>query len=262
MKRLEKGLKTSWAGKRLFYEKEMDSTNTYLKKIGKEGADHGTVVLCDKQRHVKGRKGRIWISEEGKGIWMSLLIRPKKEYYIADLTYITSLAVAKALEEFSKKPVFIKWPNDIILQKRKIAGILLEGEFIGNQLDFMVIGIGINYKKNAYPQSLSKQAISLEEENIVLPRREEIIQNILLYYEEYMKTLQTAGFGYLKEEYYQKSCTIGRKVAIIKEEEEVFTGKAVGMNHQGELVVEDANGETHTFSSTDISVRGVMGYAY
>jgi len=147
--RLEKAsivgrLKTRWVGHCLVVLDDCASTNDVIEKLAEDGAPHGAVVIAETQHAGRGRFGRFWCSPEG-GVWLSILIRPQESLSrVRSLQLIGTIAIAKALRQGCKVDANIKWPNDVVVQGRKIAGILVESKSKGNDLVYAVLGLGIN----------------------------------------------------------------------------------------------------------------------
>ncbi len=258
---IKKHLKTQWLGKSIVYKTQVDSTNAVAKNLALKGGEHGTLILCDSQSKGKGRRGREWISKEGMGIWMSMIIKPKiNPFEIQAYTFAAALASVKGLLSNlnTVNEIKIKWPNDLIFQKKKLGGILLESSFKNNQLDFLIVGIGINVQKEAYPPTLKNQAVSLEEMMANPPNKEKMIADILNHMEKISKIIDDEGIWGIKEEYYQYSCTIGEEVKV--EKENPLIGIATGIDKLGRLLVIDDKNQLHTLVAEDVSIRGVMDY--
>ena len=150
--------------KRYHFE-TIDSTNKKAKELATEGAKHGTLITADAQHAGIGRRGRTWSSEKEAGIYMSMLLRPKIDTdKAAMLTLVAALAVERAIAETLQCQPKIKWPNDIVLNKKKICGILTEMSLKGTEIDYVVIGIGINVNNKEFPEEIASTASSLSRE--------------------------------------------------------------------------------------------------
>ena len=144
------------------YEDTVTSTNTVVKEMHLQGAPAGSLCLCEMQTAGKGRLGRKWESPAGAGLWQSVLLKPLLSPERASLiTLCAAMAVARAVEETSGVQPRIKWPNDVIVGKRKLCGILLEMISDPDAIESIIVGVGINIRKNAYPPELAERAISL-----------------------------------------------------------------------------------------------------
>lgn len=248
-------LKTQWAGRpQVICEETLPSTNTCLKEAAKGGAPAGTVCLAKTQTAGKGRLGRSWFSPPGRGLWVSVLAKPQMPMECwPHLTLAAALAMAQAVEKQGLKPA-IKWPNDLVLEGKKICGILLE---MGP--DFVVIGTGLNLRPGSYPEELRGKAGSLEE-ILKAPVDEDIILADYLYeLEKALAALEKEGLQGIRADYEQRSCTLGREVVVSGGME--ARGWAEALDESGALILKLANGETRRVLAGDVSVRGVMGYA-
>ncbi|MDD6050739.1 MAG: biotin--[acetyl-CoA-carboxylase] ligase [Clostridiales bacterium] len=239
------------------YEHTLTSTNTVLKELARQGAPHGSLCLCECQTAGRGRLDRVWASPEGQGIWMSVLLRPALRAEDAPLiTFACALAMAQAIKEVTALDARIKWPNDLVLQGRKLCGILLEMGFDAQGL-FVVAGTGLNIRRGAYPPELSDRATSLEE-HATLPDRGEIIAAYLRALEDAVAAIEAEGFAGIAPLYRARSVTLGSRVHVSGAVD--LTGTAEDINSSGALLVRTEDGTLHSVMAGDVSVRGVMGY--
>lgn len=245
--------------KRYHFE-TIDSTNKKAKELAAAGAEHGTLVTADAQQAGIGRRGRSWSSEKGTGIYMSMLLRPRIATDKASmLTLVAALAVESAIAETLQCQPMIKWPNDIVLNKKKICGILTEMTLNGTEIDYVVIGIGINANNKEFPEEIVQTASSLflelnEKIDIELLITE-VWNRFAVYYELF---LETEDLTLLKEEYEKALVNKEEKVKVLDPLGE-YIGVARGITNTGELIV-DTEGEIRYVSSGEVSVRGIYGY--
>lgn len=238
---------------------EVDSTNIELKRQAEAGAKEGTLLIAERQLKGKGRQGRPWDSPKGSSIAMSFLLKPElTPEKAARLTLVTALAVSRAVEKVTGLKALIKWPNDLVINGKKICGILTEMSTGAEGVRYVVVGIGMNVNIEAFREDLP-YATSLRIEGGRSYSREALIDKILsefsVYYERFLKTGSLEG---LLEEYNKRLVNRDSRVQIIKEKE-TMQGTARGVNAEGELIVETENGlETVLFG--EVSVRGVYGY--
>lgn len=245
--------------KRYHFE-TIDSTNLKAKELAAAGALHGTLVTADTQQAGIGRRGRSWSSEKEAGIYMSMLLRPELEANKASmLTLVAALAVESAIAETLQCQPMIKWPNDLVLNKKKICGILTEMTLMGSDIDYVVIGIGINVNNKAFPEEIKQTASSLSIELGGEIDREllitEVWKQFAVYYEQFM---QTKDLSLLKQQYENALVNKEEKVKVLDPLGE-YTGIAKGITNTGELIV-DAGGELTYVSGGEVSVRGIYGY--
>ena len=163
---ISKGLKTRYVGKNLYVFSEVGSTNTIAKFLSKNGIENGSVVIAEKQTAGRGRSGKSWESPLG-GIWLSIILTPDVDYSkIPLITLATGVAVAKTLEEIGIENPEIKWPNDIMINGKKVCGILTEAITNFNTIDHVIIGVGIdaNLSIEDFPKELQNTTTTLERE--------------------------------------------------------------------------------------------------
>ncbi len=257
---LENFRQTSWIGETTVYYEVTDSTNIQAKRLAEEGAAHGTLVVAGCQEAGKGRRGRFWESPEKDGIFMTLLLRPDfKPEKASMLTIVAALSVAKAIQTILELPAKIKWPNDIILNEKKICGILTEMNTEIETINYVVVGIGINVSNQKFEGDAALIATSIALESDKKIHRAKLIdavwQQFEIYYEKLCKKGDLSG---LKEEYDSFLVNKDRQVRIL-DPKEPFEGVARGISETGELLVE-TNAGVRAVSSGEVSVRGIYGY--
>lgn len=251
--------------KRYHFE-SIDSTNKKARELAMEGCPHGTLVSADVQEAGVGRRGRSWSSEQGVGIYMSIVLRPEIEADKAHmLTLVAAMAVQKAIGKIcgesndSKAKPEIKWPNDIVLNKKKICGILTEMSLKGTEIDFVIVGIGINVNNKAFPEEIREMASSLMLELGWDIDREMLITEVWKqfcgYYKQFLETVDVSLF---QEEYEKALVNKEEKVKVLDPLGE-YVGTARGITNTGELIV-DIEGELRYVSGGEVSVRGIYGY--
>lgn len=254
---VEKYLTTTSIGRNLVYFKTIGSTNDEAKRIAFNTVN-GTVVVSEEQTNGRGRLGRVWSSPIGKGIWMSVVLKPDIiPEKVSRITLIGAAAVCKALQEMGVEPQ-IKWPNDLLLSKKKLCGILTEMSAELNHVNYIVMGIGINVniELEEYPEELREVATSLKIATGEEFNRQELMARILnnlekLYTEFVEKDDMSESIRVCKE----NSLLIGEKVFLIERggKREV---KVIDIDEAGELIVINENGEMETIISGEVSVRG------
>ena len=253
--------KPKWVGCEILYFDSLDSTNTKAQELAEKGYPSGTLVVADKQIAGKGRRGRNWESPSCCGIFMTLMLKPDINPNNASmLTLVSALAVAKALADITGKDAKIKWPNDIVIDGRKVCGILTEMSAQFDYINNIVIGIGINVNNSSFPEEISATASSLR----LLSggkkyRRAEIIEKIMEYFEKYYSIfLETEDLSALVNEYDAMLVNMKRQVKVL-DPKEPFEGTAMGITKTGELIV-DTWESRKLVSSGEVSVRGIYGY--
>ena len=152
-------METEWAGKEVLYFDEIDSTNNRAKELGEKDGTHGTLLVADRQVAGKGRRGRVWESPKGISIYMTILLRPQLIPTKAPmLTLVMAQSVAEGIRDVTGMEVGIKWPNDIVMNKKKVCGILTEMSTEIDYINYVVIGVGINVNQKSFDEELKDKA--------------------------------------------------------------------------------------------------------
>ncbi len=255
------GLKTEYIGKEIIHFNSIGSTNTEAKKIAYDKKE-GTIIVGEEQISGKGRMGRSWVSTKGKGIWMSIILKPEiSPVKVPQITQIAAAAVAKALEDLDVD-VNIKWPNDIIINGKKICGILTEMSAEINMVNYAVLGIGmnVNNKENDFLGELKNKASSLFIEGKKEYSRKDIFVGIInhfeVFYDEYVKK---ENIEEVLEICRTKSCVLGREIRMIEKGKEILAD-AIEIDENGELIVKLKDGNIKSIMSGEISIRAKDGY--
>lgn len=252
---------TEWVAKEVLYFDTIDSTNTKARELAEKGYPSGTLVVADKQESGKGRRGRSWVSPSGTGIFMTLMIKPDINPNNASmLTLVAALAVAKAITSVTGEEALIKWPNDIVVNSKKVCGILTEMNAQFDYINHIVVGIGINVHNESFPEEISQMASSLMiEAGGRRFHRAQIIAETMAYFEQYYDTfLKTQDLSALVREYDELLVNRNKSVRVL-DPKEPFDGKAMGITSKGELIV-DTWESRKLVSSGEVSVRGIYGY--
>lgn len=251
---------TEWAGCEIYYFDSIDSTNTKAKELAEEGHPSGTLVVADRQTAGKGRRGRSWESPTGIGIFMTLMLKPEINPNNASmLTLVAAMATTRAIRRVTGVPAMIKWPNDIVMNGKKVCGILTEMSAQFDYINHIVIGIGINVHNEDFPEEIVKTASSLYLESGQHIHRASLIEAFLEEFEDvYAEYLKTEDMEGLQKEYDAMLVNRGRQVRVL-DPKEPFEGKAMGITKKGELIV-DTWESRKLVSSGEVSVRGIYGY--
>ena len=253
-------LNTRWVGHNLVFLEQVDSTNEEAKRQAEKGAPDGTLVAAAEQSAGKGRRGRTWISEKGTGVWMSLLLRPDFPPECASmLTLVAAMAVEKGISQVTGVDGQIKWPNDVVIEGKKVCGILTEMSTEMECIHYVVVGIGINVGTEEFPEEIRDLATSL-----YLSTQKKVKRAVLaaavaeaweFYYEQFLKS---GDLRFLMEEYNERLVNRGREVKVLALDGG-YMGISQGINEKGELLVE-TGGMVRTVISGEVSVRGIYGY--
>ena len=257
-------LTTDWAGRTLHYFNETGSTNIDAKRCAEEGEPHGTTVVANTQSAGRGRRGRLWQSPAGRAIYMTILLKPR---FIPDkasmLTLVMALSVADAIAEATGLSAGIKWPNDVVVNKKKVCGILTEMNAELDYIQYVVIGVGINVNNNSpeeFPEEIRQTATSLKIESGMQISRAALLERVLAHFEKnYNIFTKKLDLSALMEAYDARLLNLNAEVRVLDPKGE-YTGIARGINPAGELLVEKENGEVVPVYAGEVSVRGLYGY--
>ena len=232
---------------------ETDSTNTQCKLLAKKGAPHGTVVFARRQTAGRGRLGRTFISPDNAGLYCSVLIKEGIDMeHVGLVTPCAAVAAAKAVEKLSGLQAGIKWVNDIILNGKKVCGILTEASLP----DFIVIGIGINLRsvKHTFPEELLDIVTSIEDETGKAFTPEQMADVLLTELSGIVENMQEKDF---LSEYRKRSCLIGREVNVFSGNE-TYPALVTGIDDNAGLAVRLLSGEERVLRTGEVSVRPIM----
>lgn len=252
----------------------VDSTNEEAKRGADNGAEHGTVYVADEQTAGKGRRGRSWLSESRENLYFTLLLRPKlAPEKVTMLTLVMAYAVAVAVEKVTGLQTSIKWPNDIVVNDKKVCGILSEMKLDKQRCAYCVVGVGMNIGQTQFPEELQDKATSLQaellnaksvytvsEELSAAPDKQTILQEILVAFEKaYEAFLEAETLLPLLETYNAHLVNKNRRVKVL-EPSGAYEGTALGVTATGELLVEKSDGTVQRVYAGEVSVRGLYGY--
>jgi len=248
------------------YHESIDSTNLRAKTLAREGALHGTAVFAESQSAGRGRLSRSWMSESGRGIYMSYITRPDSLHAqrSPELSFVAALAVCDAFDEALAGAGMelrsgIKWPNDVILAGKKACGILAEtGLKPDGTVDWAVTGIGLNICGTDFPQELP-WATSLECILGTRPERAEIAPALTERLAHWTALWQSEGFSPILSACKERMLTLGRRVRAERDGDSI-TGEAVDLAPDGSLLLKTDAGELLSLHFGEVSVRGMMGY--
>lgn len=233
--------------------KEIDSTNEEALRWGREGAPHGAFVTADAQTAGRGRRGRAWSSPPGTGLYLSLILRPDGKDILTgnhltletvpQLNFVACLATARAVHELTGHTCHTKWPNDVLLNNRKIAGVLSEVEMRAGQLDFVVVGVGLNTNQSAeqLPERPLYPASSLWLETQHKWPVEAVLQGWLHDWWVYYHRLMDKQWPDLRDEFWRR-CAQRGQIITVNQEKRQFTGTAHSLDQDGALLLETESG--------------------
>ncbi|HLR22346.1 MAG TPA: biotin--[acetyl-CoA-carboxylase] ligase [Pseudogracilibacillus sp.] len=249
------GLGTKWLGKKIIHKTSMPSTQALAHDLARNGAKHGTVIIADEQTTGKGRMGRTWFSKKGKAISMSMILRPNLLPYLTpQLTLLTATVVAEVLQQHTGSTVQIKWPNDILINGQKMTGILTEMQAEQDQVQYVIIGVGININHTAkdLPDLSEYQATSLymatQQKWDIIP----IIQQILRTFEEKYAMFLKDGFNPVKQSWESYGFRMNETLQITSGKE-TFNAVFLGIAEDGALLAKRLNGNIESIYSGEIT---------
>ena len=261
-------LKDNGVAERIIVLEEVGSTNDMAKQLLAEDFRGTALITAECQTAGRGRLGRSWASPPGTGIWMSyldteLVPGPAGHFNPACITLLAGLSVAEAVNEYAESlHAGIKWPNDVVVNGRKLCGILTE---LVSQADnnSLIVGIGINTGQDSFPPELSDKATSYFLETGAFPEREVLIRSVIEKLRDYCISYRATGnLSNVMEKYNSLMISRDREVVLTSANGEFRDNPYIsrGITETGDLIVEDRKGDRHTVTSGEVSVRGILGY--
>lgn len=257
---LQVSIGTKKIGKKILCFDEIDSTNNYAKKIAcKE--EHGTVIIAERQTAGRGRRGREWVSPRNEGLWMSIILKPAiPSSEASKLTQIAALSVCNAIRELCKCEALIKWPNDIVINGKKICGILTEMTGELGEMSFIIVGIGININTREFTEDLSAIATSLLIESKTEVSRKELFLKIMEKFEKYYESfIENVSLESIVPELRKYSALVGKEIIVVRGNKEIYA-RAKDITSEGELLIETSDGGKKVLNSGEVSIRRKSGY--
>lgn len=254
---IDSALHTETFGRHVVYLESTQSTNEEAKKIAREGAEEGTIVVAEEQITGHGRLARGFYSPFAKGIWFSLILRPKFfPMEASKCTLLAAVGVCRGIRRMGLADAGIKWPNDILVYGKKLVGILTLMSASMEKIDYIIMGIGINtgIKKNEFPEDFREGATSFLNEGINVSRKD-LLAAILGELEKEYSIAQNEGFDKVLDDWRALSVTLGQEVRVIFGDDS-YTGKAVDIDRDGCLLV-NTGSEVKRVIAGDVSIRPV-----
>ena len=251
---VQAGLTAKRLGTRFHYFNELDSTNTHARRLAEEGAPEGEVVVAEQQTHGRGRLGRRWVSPPYVNLYFSIILRPKFSPVVApQLTLMAAVALTDAVAAFISKPPVIKWPNDILVNGKKLAGVLTESSCSSERIDFVILGIGVNVNlmHGSMPDTIRERATSLLMIRESVTSREEFLRRLIHDLDRCYGILEEQGFGAIAPYWEARFGLHGQRVRV-EMVDGSFTGRAKGIDRDGALLVEKDNGEIERIIAGDV----------
>ncbi|MFC5531785.1 biotin--[acetyl-CoA-carboxylase] ligase [Cohnella yongneupensis] len=251
-------LNTNSFGRNIRVHAVVGSTQDELRALAEQGAPEGTLVIAEQQTSGRGRMGRAWVSPAGKGVWMSLLLRPIVPLPLTpQLTLLAAVALSRAITRVVPLEIGIKWPNDLLVNGRKISGILLESAAEDERLRYVIVGLGISVNLDAedYPEELLQKAVSLKMAAGHAISRSDLIAAVLEQFEQLYALYQEQGFAPIRALWEAHSVTLNRPVTLYTPQG-VIEGVPRGLDDMGGLQVELSDGNIRTVYSAEVGAGG------
>lgn len=262
LEEIEPYLSTGFIGRSIIHFDSIESTNSYAKALGDSDKPDGSVVISEEQTNGRGRLGRSWVSPKHRGIWMSIILKPNLNPVDAvNLTQTAAAAVVKATGELGIKTL-VKWPNDIVINNKKVCGILTEMTAELTRINYVVVGLGINVNTDEleFPEDIREIATSLKVQTGSSINRQELTARILNNFEKlYTKLTDENNIEASIDICRENSAVIGRDVLIINREKS-REAHVIDIDKRGRLLVEYADGNREHIISGEISIRGKGKY--
>lgn len=244
-------------GRQLNFFKLTVSTNADAFRLAENGMVEGTVVLADSQTGGKGRRGRLWSSPAGVNLYCSVVLRPSiMPHEAPQLTFLSAVAVARAIELTTKLTPEIKWPNDLLISGKKVAGLLNEMSAETDGINFVILGIGVNLNMTAdqFPGDLRHPATSLLLESGTRIDRSHFAGTMLNELDRLYADFLLHGFGPVREEWQRRCNAKGREVLVNDSGTECIGGRFVGIDSDGAMLLGSDDGAVHRITSGDVRV--------
>lgn len=254
--KLKRSLDGKFIGHQLYYYDEIGSTNDEAFRLGLAGAPEGTALIANRQSAGKGRMQRVWHSPADSNIYTSIILRPQIDPARApQISILAGVAAADVLESYCPDRIKLKWPNDILINGKKVCGILSQAKTTASEVDFIVLGIGINVniRYGKFPKEISNLATSLAIETGGEISRPELIISLYEKLTKWYKQLLQDGFCKVKEKWLSLTPMIGEHVHVIFGEEAV-NGKAIGLDEDGSLILLTAENKEIKVSAGDATI--------
>lgn len=247
-------MKSNVFGKEVQLFDTVESTQNIARAAAEEGAAEGTLVIAEQQLNGRGRMGRGWVSPRGKGVWMSMVLRPSLPIHFApQLTLLTAVALCRSLKRITALPIGIKWPNDLLIEGKKISGILLESAAEDERLTFVIAGIGIsvNLEEDDYPVELLEKATSLRIAGGKKLDRIDVITDFLQEWEQLYFLYQEQGFSPIVTLWEALSVSLGKPARLITPQGDIV-GVPIGLDETGAIRVQLADGSVKPVFSAEM----------
>jgi BirA family biotin operon repressor/biotin-[acetyl-CoA-carboxylase] ligase len=249
-----RGLAVKRLGGNFHYFAELDSTNTYARQLAENGAREGEIVIAEAQTQGRGRLGRRWQSPPFANLYFSVILRPQLlPAYAPQITLTAAVALAETVASFIAQPAVIKWPNDILVDGKKLAGILTEASCDAARVHYVIVGIGVNlnYRVAAMPEEIRAHATSIAELTGKSVQRESFLRRLIQGLDRCYGELEESGFALLAPRWEAYFGLRGKQVRV-ELLDQIVTGRAIGIDQDGALLIEDGQGARHRVLAGDV----------
>ncbi len=250
-----------WSKDNIFIYEQVDSTNIIAKRMAAQGQAEGSFIIAEEQIKGRGRMDRNWLSPSGKGVWISFILRPEiLPVKASEITFVVAAGIMEGIKAHTGQDVKIKWPNDLLLNSKKICGILTEISAEIERVKYIVAGVGINVAQEPedFPPEIREKASSLERESGQKINRNQLIKSIIEEMERIYFLYKREGFEKVLDIWRANNITLGRRVKAITREEEII-GLAEKIDQEGFLIIRDDQGNEHKIIAGDVSLRNEDG---
>ncbi len=247
-------IKAKRLGGKLHYFSQIGSTNSHARELAERGAAEGEIVIAEAQTEGRGRLRRRWESPPFANLYLSIILRPRlPARHAPQITLTAAVALADTAAFFLRRPPAIKWPNDILVDGKKLAGILTEAACAGERIDYVVLGIGVNvnYRRDAMPEELRRRATSLADSMGKAISRESVLVRLIHDLDRCYGELEEAGFEALRSRWLARFDLRGREIRV-EHGGQTVVGRAIGIDPEGGLIVEDNRGQSRTIVAGDV----------
>lgn len=254
LQQVRDGLTTRRVGTNLHYFSEIDSTNSYARRLAEQGAGAGEVIIAEAQTRGRGRLGRSWISPPFVNLYFSVILRPRlPPVHAPQLTLMAAVALADTIASFIRTPPSIKWPNDIVVGGKKLAGVLTESSCDSERIEFVILGIGVNlnYPVALMPEVIRERAtsiVSLTNNNVC---REAFVRRLIQDLDRCYGELEEDGFDALATRWEALFGLRGKKVRV-EMTDRILIGTAKGIDRDGALILEGEEGKRQRIVAGDV----------
>ncbi|MBC2723619.1 MAG: biotin--[acetyl-CoA-carboxylase] ligase [Desulfosporosinus sp.] len=249
----------SLLGKELYLYREVTSTNSIAKHMAKYGAGEGTIVMSRSQSSGRGRMQRHWSCPPGKGLLLSMILKPEiSVQFVPQFTLLTAVVVAETIKTVTGFRAGIKWPNDIYINGKKVCGILAESSFSRAKIEYLIIGLGINVNLSIHhlPPDCQDTSTSLSLELGQNVSRIKLLKQFIISWDEHIRGFLKAGHPYLRSKWIENNVTLGQNVTVNKGNHSI-NGLTLDISEKGGLIVRLSDGSLHEYLAEDVSLRKI-----